>query len=181
MFGLFVILLFIAVYYFGDFKTLFFEMDERTLKNLEPLHPEFKTRVTNFLEECERAGLPALTMTDGLRTADQQNKLFDQGRKSAGKVVTNAKAYESLHNYGLAGDFYQTEKLKNGVFVAPTKDHAKIAQKFGLTWGGTFKGLGDKPHFEYSFGLGSVAFISKYKPKALAGTLQKSTKGYFII
>ena len=45
-----------------------------------------------------------LRITQALRTWDEQEELYAQGRTKKGKIVTNAKAGYSWHNYGLAID-----------------------------------------------------------------------------
>jgi peptidoglycan L-alanyl-D-glutamate endopeptidase CwlK len=44
-------------------------------------------------------------LTSGYRSKKEQNELYAQGRSKPGQVVTNAKAGQSYHNYGLAVDF----------------------------------------------------------------------------
>src|SRR5690606_12092414 len=41
----------------------------------------------------------------GIRTHEQQAFLYAQGRDRPGRVVTNARAGESAHNYGCASDW----------------------------------------------------------------------------
>jgi peptidoglycan L-alanyl-D-glutamate endopeptidase CwlK len=178
MFPVFVVVAIILIYL--NRKKFFFEMDNRTLKNLETLNPILKDKLILFFEEVNEKGLPALTITDAIRTPAEQQKLYNQGRTTAGAIVTNARPWDSLHNYGLAVDCYQTADLQKGKLTAPTKEHAKIAQKYGIVWGGSFLKFKDLPHFEFTQGLGSKAFITKYKPQAIAGTLPKDAKGKFI-
>ena len=50
-------------------------------------------------------------VVNGLRTYQEQHRLYLQGRKTPGSVVTNADSGESYHNFGLAFDF---AVVKNG-------------------------------------------------------------------
>lgn len=154
--------------------------NSRTERNLETLNPVFKEKLILFFDEVNKKGLPALTITDSLRTPEEQQKLYNQGRITRGAIVTNAKPWDSLHNYGMAVDCYQTADLQKGKLTAPTKEHAKIGQKYGIFWGGNFTRFKDFPHFEYNLGLGSRGFILKYKPQAIKGTLPKDANGKFI-
>ena len=88
----------------------------------------------------------------GLRTIAEQNALYEQGRTKPGNIVTNAKGGSSYHNYGLAIDLVQMIDGK----VNWNFDYKKLkpyADKYGIVWGGTFKSIVDKPHFEISFGF----------------------------
>ncbi|UQN10827.1 M15 family metallopeptidase [Deinococcus sp. QL22] len=93
---------------------------------------------------------------EGHRTPERQTTLYQQGRNgNPGKVVTNANAGQSLHNYGYATDVYWKDP-KTGKTLGPNDPRAQAAWKqlgamapqFGLRWGGTFPGLVDMPHFE---------------------------------
>ncbi|WP_412177972.1 M15 family metallopeptidase [Paenibacillus terrae] len=49
-------------------------------------------------------GVP-IVITQGLRTIDEQNGLYAQGRAKPGQIVTNARGGYSYHNFGVAIDF----------------------------------------------------------------------------
>lgn len=98
-----------------------------------------------------------LRISESWRSADRQKELYNQGRLSDGLVVTNARPYESYHNWGLAVDLilrkgYDFKGEYNGVQI----DHSKVEDwdksgvfswlvSQGLTWGGTW---GDAAHVE---------------------------------
>lgn len=92
--------------------------------------------------------VPFLTQT--LRTNEEQNKLFAQGRTTPGKVVTNARAGQSLHNYGHAFDiaFKDAKGKVDWEDTEPYSRFAAIAKRHGLAWGGDWKSFKDVPHFE---------------------------------
>ncbi|MBH8600228.1 M15 family metallopeptidase, partial [Thermoactinomyces sp. CICC 23799] len=69
-------------------------------KRISELQPQVKSAAEKALTEAEKAGLDIL-ITDGLRTFAEQNELYAQGRTKPGKIVTNAKAGQSYHNFGL--------------------------------------------------------------------------------
>jgi peptidoglycan L-alanyl-D-glutamate endopeptidase CwlK len=72
-------------------------------RNLDDLSMEVRPMVDAFLEDCQAAGLDIL-VTCTLRTYGEQDALYAQGRTAPGRIVTNAKAGQSAHNYGLAID-----------------------------------------------------------------------------
>lgn len=80
------------------------------------------------------------------RTAEEQQKLYSQGRSSGGHIVTEKSGLpgeESRHQMGLAADFG---------FANPNDQSwdllGKNAKDLGLTWGGDWKTLVDRPHVE---------------------------------
>lgn len=86
----------------------------------------------------------------GLRTIEEQDKLFAQGRTAPGKIVTQAAGGLSPHNYGMATDwtiFVQGQPL----WTLPPSEwslYATMIEKAGGIWGGDFKTFKDKPHNE---------------------------------
>ena len=110
-----------------------------------------------------------------LANRKEQSKLFKQRPK-----VTNADAWQSIHNYGLAFDIVLlVDTDNNGTFETATwdvkKDFDKDLQadwmeitnyfkRKGWKWGGDFKSLYDAPHFEMTFG---------HTPKTLKALIDK--------
>lgn len=80
------------------------------------------------------------------RNAEYQNELYAQGRTKPGAIVTNAEAYQSYHQYGLAFDISLSRKDKQAVTQADYATVGHIGEGLDLIWGGTF---GDDGHFEY--------------------------------
>jgi peptidoglycan L-alanyl-D-glutamate endopeptidase CwlK len=80
-------------------------MDRSTTNTtrLQELHPEFAARVQELLAYMEGEGYPLL-ITQGLRTWEEQDTLYAQGRTARGKIVTQARGGYSHHNFGLAVD-----------------------------------------------------------------------------
>lgn len=78
-------------------------MDSETQARLAEVHPELARRVTKLYEQCETHSLP-IRVTCGLRTYDEQNQLFDEGRTIPGNIVTDAKGGFSAHQFGYAVD-----------------------------------------------------------------------------
>lgn len=103
------------------------------------------------------------SITETLRSFSRSNELYAQGRTMPGKIVTNAKAGQSYHNYGLAIDFVINV---NGLPVWTVNENwMKVVTCFkeqGFFWGGDFKTLKDNPHFENRMGYNWRTLSAKY-------------------
>ena len=93
----------------------------------------------------------------GLRTAERQNELYQQGRTTPGNIVTHLDGYErvSVHQSGNAFDVFAYVDGKASwdelhlTHVATAILSAASQLGVPLRWGGHFKPGGwDKPHFE---------------------------------
>ena len=128
-------------------------MDPRSETALSNVCPEFATKVRAASDALNADGTFILVVS-GLRTADEQNALYAQGRTTTGKIVTNAKAGQSMHNYALAADIVPYITGNGGQLnwnaSTPQFQHMVAAMKAqGLEWGGDWKGsLGDFDHFQ---------------------------------
>lgn len=124
-------------------------MDTRTAEKLEKLHPELKRRIIALLTNLQNLGFD-VRVTDGLRTFDEQNKLYQKGRRgvSGEKIVTNAKGGQSNHNYGLAADLCPFKNnLPDYNDLKTFKIIGREAKSVGLEWGGDWK-FTDMPHVQ---------------------------------
>ena len=117
-------------------------------RDITLLHPEVQAIIPKFLDECKKQGL-IVKVTDTLRTKEEQDKLYAQGRTEAGNIVTWVKYPYSNHNWGMAFDICRNDG--KGAYNDSDGWFSKVGQigkKFGLEWGGDWKGTPDKPHFE---------------------------------
>jgi peptidoglycan L-alanyl-D-glutamate endopeptidase CwlK len=153
------------------------------------LHPKVREEVVTLINKAESL-FPqnmAIRIVQGLRTIDEQNALYAQGRTKPGKVVTNAPGGKSYHNYGLAIDFaILKDKDNNGTYETLSwetaedfdrdgvKDWLEVVKVFkdaGWKWGGDFLSIKDNPHFEKAFGYKVSQLLALYnKPQRIAGT-----------
>ena len=127
--------------------------DDETNNKILELHPLIRQRATNFVNRLDNEFNIRVRITSGLRTWDQQARLFNQGRTTPGNIVTNARAGESYHNYGLALDVVE---INNGVALYDNPNWefiGSIGIEEGFFWGGNFTTLLDLPHFEARFNL----------------------------
>lgn len=135
-------------------------MDKVTLQRIEKLHPAVREEVKHIIKECDEAltGRAKVRITQGLRSFEEQEKLYAIGRITSGKKVTNAKAGQSIHNYGFAVDIcmiidgkaasWDTVKDWDNDKVADWYECVKIFAKYGWDWGGNWKTFKDLSHFE---------------------------------
>ena len=123
-------------------------------RNLDDLLPAVKERVQKFLNAAKDAGIDLL-VTSTYRDNESQNALYAQGRTASGKIVTNAKAGQSFHNYRCAVDIVP---LVNGKPVWDTNYQiwqtvGKLGKDAGLEWAGDWVTFKEFPHFQYTGGL----------------------------
>lgn len=147
--------------------------DKITLDRIKLMHPKLRGALLNEYLEINTK-LPKgvrLRFTQTLRTIDEQNDIYAQGRTKPGKIVSNAKGGQSIHNYGLAFDFVILyDKNNDGIFETASWDEDKywtqVVNYFkskNWFWGGDFKSFKDSPHFEKTFGYnGYKPLLDKY-------------------
>ena len=129
------------------------------------LYPAFAEQLRYFESRLAAAKLP-FHLFMGLRTFEDQDELYAQGRTKPGKIVTNARSGDSLHQYGLAADYVLDGQVeKPGIqwswntradLNADRNDWlqmGEIAESWGLEWGGRWKRFPDLPHVQNTYGL----------------------------
>lgn len=109
-------------------------------RNWDLLHPEFQRRLLlAFRLMRERHGYD-MALLEGYRSPERQDRLAASGRG-----VTNARAFQSYHQFGLAAD---CAFLRDGKLVISERDpwalrgyrlYGEIAESLGLTWGGRWQ------------------------------------------
>lgn len=128
------------------------------------LHPKLAEAIPKIITEWEIRKHPTIGMFSGIRVPEDQDKLYALGRtvknpdgfdtikKPLGNIITNAKAWESWHFYGLAEDF--AFKNSRGAWYWPSDDDplwrelGTVGKMFGLNWGGDWTKFPDLPHFQ---------------------------------
>jgi hypothetical protein len=141
----------------GFYSLLFTFLNmEDSLNKLQQLHPKIREAAIQVYNESVKAtpeGVhPIITQT--FRSFEESDAIYAQGRTKPGSIVSNSKAGQSYHNYGLAIDF---AVLINGKMVWVTDANWMIVvntfKKYGFTWGGDFAGsFKDYPHLENKLG-----------------------------
>lgn len=72
--------------------------------DMKHLHPVYRQKAAELLAKLKDEGLP-FRVFEGFRSPERQRYLFEQGRTRPGGRVTNARAWQSYHQYGVAADF----------------------------------------------------------------------------
>lgn len=140
-------------------------LDKLSVERIAKLHPKLRDEALLILTEItQNIDTPTsfCRFTFTLRTFAEQQALYNQGRLTKGPIVTNSKAGQSYHNYGLAIDIafvlngkeasWRTDKDwdKDGTY--DWKEVVLIFKKHGWEWGGDWNSFKDLPHFEKKFG-----------------------------
>lgn len=150
--------------------------DEISNKRIEKLHPKIRKEVGALLQNAEYVidDNLKIRVVQGLRTIEEQNSLYAQGRTKPGVIVTNAKGGSSFHNYGLAIDIcflwkqgdssYKYDEQKSWLIGPNFMKIVKVFKDAGYKWGGDWKSIKDNPHFEKDIvGLGWRELHRRYK------------------
>ena len=138
------------------YKYFALPLDTRTEKLLSTLEEPVAWAARLFLDDVRKAGKD-VRITQGSRTWQEQNELYAQGRTKPGSQVTNARGGTSNHNFAIAFDIGIFQKRTDGKsdYLNESSDYAwvsKFAKKYGLEWGGDWKRIDDKPHYQYPAG-----------------------------
>lgn len=131
-------------------------------KILNGLDPVFAALLREWESRIEREG-GKVRLTEGIRTPQRQDRLHDQGRKTAGPIVTNARGtpvMQSSHGFGIAVDFVPVVDGIAKYDSALMKHYGRIATGIGLEWGGDWYAFPDAPHIQYLQGH-SLSYFQK--------------------
>jgi len=156
--------------------------DKITENRIKLLHPELRAEVSEIYAKINQAlkGKAICRFSHTLRTFDEQDELYRQGRSKPGGIVTNAKGGQSNHNYGLAIDIVLLKDMNgDGTFetaswettkdfdcdgIADWMEVVKIFKSYGWEWGGDWR-FKDLPHFQKTFGLSIDALLGRHRAK----------------
>lgn len=135
------------------------------------INPNFLSLCKQLVENCKARGVLFYAIS-GFRSEQEQAKLYAQGRTTPGKIVTNAKPYQSLHNFGLAIDFCaDKDATKEGLQpdwnMAQYKILQEEAHKLGLTSGLDFKSFPEGPHIQLKISKPLPELEKVFKTKGL--------------
>ncbi|AIQ49508.1 hypothetical protein R70723_29200 [Paenibacillus sp. FSL R7-0273] len=150
------------------------QIKAKSAARLKGLHPVVSAAADKLIERCYTCGVPVL-ITQGLRTFSEQDRLYAQGRTSAGNIVTNARGGYSFHNYGLAVDFalllpdgssasWDMKRDGDRDGTADWQEVVQQAKALGFEWGGDWSSFKDYPHFQMSFGLTIANLLAGAQP-----------------
>ena len=126
------------------------------MRDITLCHPRLQQLAAKWIQACAAQGI-IVGIAETLRTVEEQEELYAQGRTKPGQIVTNARgtSYRSQHQWGIAFDFFLMMDVdgdgktsddsyndSTGLFGRA----AAIAKSLGLAWGGDWSSLVDKPH-----------------------------------
>ena len=127
------------------------------MRDVKQLHPRLQEKFKLLQKKCAQKGI-TIRATECLRTAKEQDALYAKGRTAPGPKVTNAsgKDAKSMHQWGVAVDIVidqDTDKdgdvdIRDLYNVKLMNVVGKLGQSIGLEWGGSWKSIVDKPHFQ---------------------------------
>lgn len=126
-------------------------MDSVSAARLAMVYPALAEKIMQMDEMLEQEGI-VIRVVQGLRTWQEQDKLYAQGRTDPGNVVTNAPGGHSYHNFGLAVDC--APFLSDGANIDWNANHPSwkrmeaVGVSLGLTSGANWTRLVDAPHFQ---------------------------------
>lgn len=104
------------------------------------MNPQYMQRLLMAFKIMKEKHGYDMAILEGYRSPERQNLLAKMGSS-----VTNAGAFQSWHQYGLAAD---CAFLRDGKIVVTEKDpwamrgyqlYGEVAESLGLTWGGRWK------------------------------------------
>ena len=123
------------------------KVDDRSEKVIATLLPEVQPYARALVTKAGADGI-TIKVISGLRTYDEQNDLYAQGRTKPGKIVTNARGGHSNHNFGIAFD---VGVFEGGQYLDESPKYKAVGvlgMDLGLEWGGNWKTIQDEPHFQ---------------------------------
>ena len=138
-----------------------FVLSQSSLNKLEGVHQN----LVNFMKELILITPYDFKILRGVSTAEEQNKLYQQGRTRPGDIVTKCDGYhlKSTHQTKFDGLGYAVDigVIINGEYKGSWKDfhyyqdiyntakNAGLLEKYDIEWGGNcWKSFKDAPHWQ---------------------------------
>lgn len=124
-------------------------------RDIESLHPKVQPLALEFIAKANQYLNPkgfSVKIISTLRNNEEQQALYNQGRTTSGRKVTNARPGYSTHNFGVGFD---VGIFKDKLYNPPEADKyyseiAPIAKRLGLEWGGDWISIKDRPHYQFT-------------------------------
>ena len=136
-------------------------------RNISDLIPEVGMLCDKHVALCAHAGITLLVYCT-YRDWDAQTALYKQGRTTLGRIVTNAKAGDSAHQYRRAYDcvplsfgkpvWSQTTKIGVNLW----ENVGMLGESVGLEWAGRWKHFREEPHFQFLGGKTIAQYRDEY-------------------
>ena len=128
-------------------------MDPNSESRLAQLNPTFAAIIRKVAATMSAEGVE-LRVVQGLRTKEEQDTLFAQGRTAPGQIVTKARGGQSMHNYGLAVDMVPGVRDKHPWQANWDEKHPDfqkmidLCEQEGLVAGARWTSIPDFDHFQ---------------------------------
>ncbi len=122
-------------------------VDSRSEKVIASLLPEVRPMARALVQKASVSGI-TIKVISGLRSPEEQDALYAQGRTAPGSIVTNARGGYSNHNFGIAFDVGVFERNRYRPESEKYKAVGVLGMDLGLEWGGNWKTIVDQPHFQ---------------------------------
>jgi peptidoglycan L-alanyl-D-glutamate endopeptidase CwlK len=131
------------------------------ITRLKGVHPDLVDKVLRIISAMSTLGYPMM-VTDGLRTVQQQQALYAQGRTKPGKIVTYVDGIRKRSNHQAKNDGFghavdccflvdldgDGPDDPSWAETHPWALYGAMAHALGLVWGGSWTTLVDRPHVE---------------------------------
>lgn len=147
----------------------------RSKARLGKVHPSLEEYTVELIKRCYNEGI-RVQISSGYRSLEDQAWIYGQGRPTyvwngkkygtSGKIVSNAQPGSSIHNYGLAIDYFLvSEDGKNSIWTVNKEWRrvAEIAKGMNFEWGGDWSWK-DYPHLQFNRGLTVKQLAAGTKP-----------------
>lgn len=154
----------------GDISTKKkYVLSDASIEKMKGVHP----KLIELMKKAISDSPYDFKIVQGLRTAEYQNSLYQQGRTKPGKIVTKLDGYNRKSNHQAKADGYghavdiavcghydgngnyvkcttDAEMFDNKKLVEISRHVKAVAKEMGLdiVWGGDWKTLYDTPHYE---------------------------------
>lgn len=128
-------------------------------RKVSDLHPYVAGLCNRLIDLCKKEGI-TIIVTSTLRDSEYQKYLYEKVPGSTNTPLIGA------HGFGLAFDvvpivngkaIWNNQGLWNKV--------GAIGKSIGLEWGGDWRSIVDKPHFQYTQGLSSSELRAGKRPE----------------
>jgi peptidoglycan L-alanyl-D-glutamate endopeptidase CwlK len=117
--------------------------------SIDAMHVQLRPLFRRFVAECSAKFPVRVIMT--LRTPAEQDALYAMGRTAPGRVVTQARGYQSYHVWGVAADIAPERVLTDRNWMPAAPEWAEM-ERIALALGMEHDVKGDLPHFSYKEG-----------------------------
>jgi peptidoglycan LD-endopeptidase CwlK len=156
-----------------------FDLISRSVRNMgSGINPKVKDLAVELIKRAYHEGIN-VQITSGFRSYSAQNALYAQGRTRPGNVVTNARAGQSIHNFGLAIDYVLLDWDGDRAIWTVTNEWRRVAaigKSLGFQWGGDWRSFRDYPHLDMQRGY-SLASLRAGKRPAIPNVPKRSYFG----